>query len=345
MGKGKIVVTGGAGYIGSHTCVELINAGYTPVIIDNFSNSEKFVIDKLETLTNSKIILEEGDCNDIDFLRFAFNNNTEIQGVIHFAAFKAVGESSSNPLKYYENNLLSTVNLLKIMDEENIRNLVFSSSCTVYGQPDVLPVTEESPIKPAESPYGRTKQICEDILSDFVRASNNFRFISLRYFNPIGAHPSGLIGELPLGTPNNLVPYITQTAAGLREQLTIFGDDYNTPDGTCIRDYIHVVDLSKAHIAALNKMVMSNNLIQKEIYNIGTGKGYSVMEVVTTFEKATNQKLNYTIGNRRSGDVEKVFADVTKAQHELNWKTERSLEQSLTDAWNWQQNISNIVNN
>ncbi|UII34303.1 UDP-glucose 4-epimerase GalE [Fulvivirga ulvae] len=342
MEKGKIIVTGGAGYIGSHTCVELINAGYTPVIVDNFSNSEKFVIDRLEELTKAEIHLEEGNCNDLSFLKSVFSKHSGIQGVIHFAAYKAVGESSSNPIKYYENNLVSTINLLKVMEHESVNNLVFSSSCTVYGQPDILPVTEESPIKPAESPYGRTKQICEDIISDFCKAKSHFKFISLRYFNPIGAHPSGLIGELPIGAPNNLVPYITQTAAGMRNHLTIFGDDYNTTDGTCIRDYIHVVDLSKAHIAALTKMVIGNNIQQKEVYNIGTGTGHSVMEVVKVFEKATKQKLNFVIGKRRDGDVEKVFADVTKAQHELNWKTELSLEQSLIDAWNWQKNISSI---
>lgn len=340
MKNKKIIVTGGAGYIGSHTCVELISSGYTPVIIDNFSNSEKFVIDRLEELTNAKIVLEEGDCNHYDFLDRVFKKHAPVEGIIHFAAFKAVGESSQYPLKYYHNNLLSTINLLKVMEEQKVNNLVFSSSCTVYGQPDVLPVTEQSPIKPAESPYGRTKQICEDILWDFGKANGSFKAISLRYFNPVGAHPSGLIGELPLGVPNNLVPFITQTAAGIREQLTIFGDDYDTPDGTCIRDYIHVVDLAKAHIAALEKMINSNTISAKEVYNIGTGEGNSVMEVVKTFEKVANQKLNYKIGPRRSGDVEKVYADVSKANNELGWKATLSLEESLKDAWNWQQKLT-----
>lgn len=340
MEKGKIIVTGGAGYIGSHTCVELVSAGYTPIIIDNFSNSERFVIDRLEELTGAKLSLEEGDCNDFKFLKETFEKHKSIQGVIHFAAYKAVGESSANPLKYYENNLLSTINLLKVMAQLNVPNLVFSSSCTVYGQPDLLPVTELSPIKPAESPYGRTKQVCEDIIADFYKSTSHFKVISLRYFNPIGAHPKGLIGELPLGAPNNLVPFITQTAAGIRSQLTVFGDDYNTKDGTCIRDYIHVVDLSKAHIAALDKMVENNKMKYHEVYNIGTGDGHSVMEVVKAFEKVSSQKLNYLIGPRRSGDVEKVYADVSKARNELNWTAELTLDQSLKDAWNWQQKIS-----
>ncbi|ELR71457.1 UDP-glucose 4-epimerase [Fulvivirga imtechensis AK7] len=340
MQKGKILVTGGAGYIGSHTCVELVSAGYTPIIVDNFSNSEKFVIQNLEKLTVTRVEVEEGDCNDYFFLKDVFEKHREIKGVIHFAAFKAVGESSQYPLKYYHNNVQSTVNLLQVMDEFKLSNLVFSSSCTVYGQPDILPVTESSPVKPAESPYGRTKQICEDIISDFYKASEAFKAISLRYFNPIGAHPTGLIGELPLGVPNNLVPFITQTAAGVREQLTIFGDDYNTSDGTCIRDYIHVVDLAKAHIAALEKMIKSNKTKHLEVYNIGTGDGHSVLEVVKTFEKVSGEKLNYKIGARRSGDVEKVFADVSKAKDELGWKTELSLEDSLRDAWNWQQKLA-----
>lgn len=335
----KIVVTGGAGYIGSHTCVELINAGFEPIIIDNFSNSEKAVIAQLEKLTKQEITLEEGDCNDADFLASVFQKHAPIGGVIHFAAFKAVGESSVKPLEYYSNNLLSTINLLKVMNDNGVSNLVFSSSCTVYGQPDQLPVTELSPIKPAESPYGRTKQMCEDIISDFQKSVDAFKSISLRYFNPIGAHPTGLIGELPLGTPNNLVPFITQTGAGIREQLTVFGNDYDTKDGTCVRDYIHVVDLSKAHIAALQKMIENTDDKYQDVFNIGTGTGHTVLEVVKTFEEASGVKLNYVIGDRRSGDVEKVYADVSKATAQLNWKATISLRKSLKDAWNWQQQL------
>lgn len=345
MQKSKVIVTGGAGYIGSHTCVELIHAGYTPVIVDNFSNSEKFVVNQLEKLVNKTIEVEEGDCNDYNFVKTVFKKHQDIEGVIHFAAYKAVGESSNNPLKYYHNNVSSTVNLLKVMDEMNVSNLVFSSSCTVYGQPDQLPVTESSPIKPAESPYGRTKQICEDIIWDLQKANNNFNAISLRYFNPIGAHPTGLIGELPLGIPNNLVPFITQTAAGIREQLTIFGDNYNTSDGTCVRDYIHVVDLAKAHIAALQQMMKDNNIEHQAVYNIGTGNGHSVMEVVKAFEKVSHEKLNYIIGTRRNGDVEKVYADVSKAQIQLGWVAELSLEESLRDAWNWQKRLAKRIVN
>ena len=339
MSNKKVLVTGGAGYIGSHTCVELVKAGYTPIIIDNFSNSEKFVLERLNELTGGPLTLEEGDCANRDFLESVFDRHHDISGVIHFAAYKAVGESSADPLKYYHNNIQSTVNLLAVMKKWNISNLVFSSSCTVYGQPDVLPVTEASPMKPAESPYGRTKQICEDIISDYCRAVESFKVISLRYFNPIGAHPSSLIGELPLGAPNNLVPYITQTAAGIREQLTVFGDNYDTKDGTCIRDYIHVVDLAKAHIAALNKMMQTDDSFS-DIYNIGTGHGHSVLEVVKTFEKVANQNLNYQIGPRRSGDVEKVYADVSKAENVLMWKAELSLEKALEDSWNWQKSLS-----
>lgn len=338
----KILVTGGAGYIGSHTCVELINAGFKPIIVDNFSNSERFVVGQLEKITSTTIELHEGDINDYTFLKQLFQKYGDISGVIHFAAYKAVGESSANPLKYYYNNIQCTVNLLQVMEEMGVGNLVFSSSCTVYGQPGSLPVTEDFPIKRAESPYGRTKQICEDVISDFLRSSPGFKAVSLRYFNPIGAHPSGLIGELPLGVPNNLVPFITQTAAGIRERLTVFGDDYNTPDGTCIRDYIHVVDLAKAHISALQKMFDTNKTSCFEVYNIGTGKGNSVKEIIDTFEEVTGEKLNYVVGERRSGDVEEIFADVTKASRSLSWKAELSLEDALRDAWNWEKMIKYI---
>ncbi|UII29474.1 UDP-glucose 4-epimerase GalE [Fulvivirga maritima] len=338
MVEKKILVTGGAGYIGSHTCVELINSGYTPIIIDNFSNSEKFILDRLKELTGQEVALEEGDCGDYDFLKSVFKKHADISGVIHFAAYKAVGESAKLPLKYYQNNLLSTINMLKVLDEEGVTNFVFSSSCTVYGEPDKLPVTEETPTKPAESPYGRTKQICEDITTDFAKTSETFKGIFLRYFNPIGAHPTSLIGELPLGTPNNLVPFITQTAAEIREKLTIFGNDYNTADGTCIRDYIHVVDLAKAHIAALDYLLARKDACL-EVFNVGTGNGNSVQEVVDTFQEVTGVKLNYEIGARRSGDVEKVYADASKVERELKWKAEITLAEALKDAWNWQKSL------
>ncbi len=339
----KIIVTGGAGYIGSHTCVELSKAGFEPVIIDNFSNSETYIVDRIRELSETEIHLVQGDCTDSEFLRTVFGSFEDVLGVIHFAAYKAVGESSAFPLKYYHNNIESTIAVLKAMESSNVENLVFSSSCTVYGQPDSLPVTESSPIKPAESPYGRTKQICEDILKDYLRASNPVNIVSLRYFNPIGAHPSGLIGELPLGVPNNLVPFITQTAIGKRKQLTIFGKDYNTPDGTCIRDYIHVVDLARAHVAAIQFLSELPEKGSYSLFNLGTGTGSSVQEVIDTFEEVTNEKLHYVYGDRRPGDVEKVYADVSKAEKELNWKCEFSLADSLRDAWNWEKLINEQI--
>lgn len=337
--KKKILVTGGAGYIGSHTVVELINSGYEPVIVDNFSNSEKSVVKGLKEITRQEVTLYEGDCNDKIFLSRLFKQEKSIDGVIHFAAFKAVGESVQEPLKYYFNNINSLIVLLEIMEQNNCHNLVFSSSCTVYGQPDKLPVTEETPKKSAESPYGNTKKICEDILFDYYKSGGNIKSVALRYFNPVGAHPSGKIGELPLGIPNNLVPYVTQTAAGIRRELTIFGNDYNTKDGTCIRDFIHVVDLAKAHVKSLEYLdTLEPNAF--DVFNIGTGNGNSVLEVVKTFEKVTGEKLNYKIGNRRSGDIEKVYANVDKAEKVLKWKAELSLEDSLKDAWNWQKNLN-----
>jgi UDP-glucose 4-epimerase len=333
----NILVTGGAGYIGSHTCVELINAGFEPIIVDNFSNSEKFIIERIEEITGHKLTVLEGDCSDEQFLRDNLKD-IELSGCIHFAAYKAVGESSELPLKYYENNIGSMISILKYMEHINCSNLVFSSSCTVYGQPDQLPVTENSPLKPAESPYGRTKQMCEDILKDCFQSGINLKALALRYFNPIGAHPSGLIGELPLGTPNNLVPFITQTAAGLREKLTVFGDDYSTPDGTCIRDYIHVVDLAKAHVAAINYLIDTQGALI-DFINIGRGKGHSVLEVIKSFEKVNNIELNYQIGARRSGDVEMVFADSSYAQSILNWSAKLDLTSSLRDAWKWQKSL------
>lgn len=335
--KGKVLVTGGAGYIGSHTCVELVNAGFEPIILDNFSNSERFVVDRIEEITGTKITLIEGDCTSLDFLESKLKD-IEIVGCVHFAAFKAVGESSKLPLKYYHNNIASTVAILSLLEKIKCPNFVFSSSCTVYGQPDVLPVTESSSIKPAESPYGRTKQMCEDIIHDSVKANKTLKAFALRYFNPIGAHPSALIGELPLGSPNNLVPFITQTAIGKREQLIVFGNDYDTPDGTCIRDYIHVVDLAKAHVKGIEQLLRTNETIF-DCINLGTGTGNSVFEVIEAFERTSNIKLNYKIGSRRDGDVEKVYADTSYALKKLNWKTELSLDTALQDAWKWEVSL------
>ena len=335
--KGKVLVTGGAGYIGSHTCIELVSAGYEPIVVDNFSNSERFVIDRIEEITGEKITMIEGDCTNLDFLNSALKN-IELVGCIHFAAYKAVGESSKLPLKYYHNNVSSTVAILEFLKNINCPNFVFSSSCTVYGQPDVLPVTEKSPIKPAESPYGRSKKMCEDIIKDCFESGQNIKALALRYFNPIGAHSSALIGELPIGAPNNLVPYITQTAIGKREELTVFGNDYETSDGTCIRDYIHVVDLAKAHVKAIEKLEGIHETLF-DVINLGTGQGNSVLEVIRAFEKVNDLKLNYKIGPRRKGDVEKVYAEVSYALKKLNWKTELSLEKALEDSWRWQQEL------
>ena len=332
-----ILVTGGAGYIGSHTCVELINAGFTPIIVDNFSNSEKFVLDRIEEITGKKPILLEGDCSNNEWLIRA-SKEYKIEGCIHFAAFKAVGESAKEPLNYFENNIGSTISVLRWMEASGCKNLVFSSSCTVYGQPDILPVTEESPKKPAESPYGRTKQMCEDIIEDYFKSEKSIQALSLRYFNPIGAHPSALIGELPIGAPNNLVPFITETAAGKRKELTVFGDDYNTEDGTCVRDYIHVVDLARAHVSAIQYLLSKSETFVDYI-NVGTGHGKSVLDVIKTFEKVNNLKLNYKIGKRRQGDVEKVYADATYIQKTLDWKAELTLEDALRDAWKWQRSL------
>lgn len=334
----NILVTGGAGYIGSHTVVELHNAGYEPIIVDNLSNSSITVLQGLKNITGKEFPFYQIDCNDKEALRSVFREN-QIDGIIHFAAFKAVGESVAKPLNYYENNVGSLMTLIRLMKEENVSQLIFSSSCTVYGQPDQLPVTEQSPKKLAESPYGNTKQICEEIIEDTTISDKNFRAIALRYFNPIGAHPTSEIGELPLGVPNNLVPFITQTAAGWRAQLTIFGDDYNTPDGTCIRDYIHVVDLAKAHVKSLD-FLNKNKEVAFDIFNLGTGNGNTVLEIVNSFEKVTGVKLNYKIGARRSGDIEKVYADVTKSSKTLGWVTAKTLEESLLDSWNWQLRLT-----
>lgn len=337
MGVSKtIVVTGGAGYIGAHTVWELHAAGFRPVIVDDLSASDTTLIDGLAKMMGATPTFYQGTCNDPVFLKSVLQKERPAS-VIHFAAYKSVGESVREPLKYYRNNLLSLITLLDTMKEYEVNELVFSSSCTVYGQPDEIPVDENTPMKRAESPYGATKQMGERLLEDAVVATEALRAISLRYFNPIGAHPSGHMGELPVGVPNNLVPYLTQVAAGEREQLIVFGDDYHTPDGSCIRDYIHVVDLAKAHVKAVQKI---NTLPQRyEVFNLGSGTGASVLELIRVFEKATRVKLKFVIGPRRSGDVEKVYANPSKANHQLDWRTELSMEDALTHAWAWQQNL------
>lgn len=337
--KKTILVVGGAGYIGSHTFVEFLNAGYDAAVIDNFSNAEHKVIARLKELTGTDVRLYEGDCNDRNFMEQVFRKETGVCGVIHFAAFKAVGESVREPLKYYQNNIGSTLVLLETMIRHQVELFVFSSSCTVYGQPDQLPVTELTPKKQAQSPYGNTKRICEEIIEDCVASGAPIKAVMLRYFNPIGAHPSALIGELPLGVPNNLVPFVTQTVAGIREKLTVFGNDYKTPDGTCIRDYIHVVDLAKAHVKALNFLLSVKTKSHYDLINVGTGKGNSVMEVIKTFEKVTGKRVNHEIGPRREGDVEAVYANADKAKKVIGWEAGLTLEDALKDAWNWQKSL------
>lgn len=338
----NVLVTGGAGFIGSHAVVELINAGFEPIIIDNFCNSDKKVISNLEDLLDRKITSYEIDFTDTKALTKIINDQSIdsviIDSVIHFAAFKAVGESVEQPLKYYDNNVSGLITLLDIIEKAGINKLVFSSSCTVYGNPKNIPVTEESPTPRATSPYGATKQMSEIIIEDTCKASKSLRALSLRYFNPIGAHPTALIGELPIGTPNCLIPYVTQTAAGVHKQLTIHGGDYETTDGTCIRDYIHVVDLAKAHVKALEYLTGKSTGFS-DVFNIGTGKGVSVLEIVKTFERVNNIVLPYRIGPRRSGDVEAVFAATDKARKTLKWKAEKTLEEALRDAWRWQNQL------
>lgn len=335
----KILVTGGAGFIGSHTVVALHTAGFEPVILDNYSNALPSVLTGVEKIIGQSVKAYTGDCNDATILSHIFEREN-IAGVIHFAAFKAVGKSMQNPLKYYHNNIGSLVTLLQVMLDRQVPHLIFSSSCTVYGEPDRLPVTEETPVKPASSVYGNTKQICEGILSDMVQAGQPFNIISLRYFNPVGAHSSGLIGELPLGIPANLVPFVTQAAAGLRGTLTVNGDDYDTPDGTCIRDYIHVMDLAEAHVAALRHLTAHTSAPHYGVYNVGTGTGVSVLEVIQTFESVTGVKVPWKAGPRRIGDVVSVYADVTKARTQLGWQTTRTVRDALRDAWRWQQTLS-----
>jgi UDP-glucose 4-epimerase len=337
MSKKKILVTGGAGYIGAHTVVELIQAGYDTVIIDNFSKSDRTLLKGMEEILGSKPNFHEGDCLDKNFLQNIFKTQGPFNCVLHFAAYKSVGESVQQPLMYYENNIQSLVALLEVMKENNVKDLIFSSSCTVYGQPDSIPVNETAPFKRAESPYGATKQMCERILEDTF--TTGFRIVSLRYFNPIGAHPSSLMGELPIGTPNNLVPYITQTAAGKRKSLTVFGSDYNTPDGSCIRDFIHVVDVAVAHVKAMEYLDKLSPDKAYETFNLGTGIGISVLQLVESFKKVTGVDLPYTIGPRRPGDVEKVYADPKKLNTAFNWKTKYSIEEGLLHAWQWEKKL------
>lgn len=335
----KILVTGGTGYIGSHTVVELQQAGYEVVIIDNLSNSNVEVLDGIEKISGIRPAFYELDLNDKAGVRAVLEANPGIRGIIHFAASKAVGESVHKPLLYYRNNLVTLINLLELMPEQGIEGIVFSSSCTVYGQPDVLPVTEDAPIKPAMSPYGNTKQINEEIIRDCIHADMPIKSIILRYFNPIGAHPSGEIGELPNGVPQNLVPFVTQTAIGMRKELSVFGDDYDTPDGSCIRDYINVVDLAKAHVIAMDRMLENKSAEKLEIFNLGTGIGVSVLELIRTFEKGTGVKVPYKIVPRREGDIEKVWANPHHANTVLGWTAKESVEDTLVSAWEWQKRL------
>lgn len=342
MKKHCVLVSGGAGYIGSHTAVELVEAGFDVVIADNLSNSEFAAVEGVRRITGVEVPFVEVDCCDREALQTKLFDRYAFDSAIHFAAFKAVNESVQKPLAYYRNNLTSFMNLLDLMCRTGRPNILFSSSCTVYGEPDRQPVTEQTPRKPATSPYGNTKQMCEDILRDTVAAAEGLRGIALRYFNPIGAHPSALIGELPRGVPQNLVPYVTQTAAGVRECLSVFGDDYPTPDGSNIRDYIDVVDLARAHVAAVRRMIEGRSKEPYEVFNIGTGNGVSVLELVRRFEQANGLKLNYRIAGRRAGDIIAIWADPTRANEELGWRAERDLDDTLRAAWAWEKHLRGI---
>jgi len=335
----KILVTGGTGYIGSHTVVELQKVGFDVIIFDNLSNSSIDVLNGIEKITGIRPAFENIDCVDYVSMDRMFEKYKGIDAIIHFAASKAVGESVEKPLLYYRNNLVSLINLLQLMPTHKVKNFVFSSSCTVYGQPDVLPVTESAPIKPALSPYGNTKQISEEIIRDTIHANPCYQSTILRYFNPIGAHPSGEIGELPSGVPNNLLPFVTQTARGLRKQLLVFGDDYNTPDGSCVRDYINVVDLAKAHVIAVQRMLNKRAKSHVETFNLGTGRGLSVLEIIKTFEKVNGVSIPYKIVDRREGDIEKVWADPSYANNELGWTATETVEDTLRSAWVWEQKL------
>ena len=342
MKKDAILVTGGTGYIGSHTVVELQKAGYPVVIIDNLSNSNRDVLDGIERITGIRPAFVEADCTYIDALRSLFDKFPDIKGIINFAASKAVGESMQKPILYYRNNLNTLMNLLEVMGERGVKGIVFSSSCTVYGEPDQNPVTEQSPIKKATSPYGNTKQISEEIITDVIHAGAPFKSVILRYFNPVGAHPSAEIGELPNGVPQNLIPYLTQTAIGIRKELNVFGDDYNTPDGFCIRDFIDVVDLAKAHVIAVERMLEDKSDKKIEIFNLGTGIGLSVKELIDSFERATGVKVPYKIVGRRAGDIEKVWADPTFANEVLGWKADTPIDETMRNAWRWQQHLREL---
>jgi len=335
----KILVTGGLGFIGSHTVVELQNEGFEVVIIDDCSNSSEKVLDGIKTITGKLPLFEKIDLKERDKVEDFFKRHDDIEGVIHFAASKAVGESVEKPLLYYENNIGTLVYILKELSKKGRSSFIFSSSCTVYGQADKMPITEDAPVKVAESPYGNTKQMGEEIISDTCKVTANLNAIALRYFNPMGAHPSNEIGELPTGVPQNLVPFITQTAIGLREQLSVFGDDYPTEDGTCVRDYIHVVDLAKAHVVALKRLLEGKNDSNYEVFNVGTGKGSSVLEVIQSFEKVSGEKLNYKIVDRRQGDITTAYADTTKANQVLGWKAKSTLDEAMKSAWDWEQKV------
>ena len=339
MKKHKILVTGGLGYIGSHVVVELLKSGFEVIIIDDLSNSSEDVLNGIYKISRVKPVFEKIDLRKKQSIVNFFEKYTDIDGTIHFAASKAVGESVNNPLKYYENNIHSLVYLLQEINKSNSQKLIFSSSCTVYGQSDELPITEKAQIKEPESPYGNTKKIGEQIIKDTCKANNSLKTIALRYFNPIGAHESAIIGELPIGIPQNLVPFVTQTGIGLREKLSIFGNDYPTPDGTCIRDYIHVVDLAKAHVVAMKRLLKEKNIENYEVYNIGTGKGSSVLEVVNTFEQVTGVTLNYSFAEKRAGDIISAYADTTKANTVLGWKSELTLKDALHSAWEWEKKV------
>jgi UDP-glucose 4-epimerase len=336
---GKILVTGGLGFIGSHTAVELQNEGFDVIIIDDLSNSSIDILKGITSITGTSPGFEQFDLKEKSKVQAFFESHQDIEGVIHFAASKAVGESVEKPLLYYENNINTLVYILQELQKLETANFIFSSSCTVYGQADELPITESAPIKKAESPYGNTKQIGEEIITDTCKVTPHLNAIALRYFNPIGAHHSTKIGELPIGVPQNLIPFITQTAIGIREQLSIFGDDYPTPDGTCIRDYIHVVDLAKAHVVALQRLINNKNNSNYETFNVGTGTGSSVLEVIKSFEKVSGQKLNYIIADRRAGDIISAYADTTKANDELGWKAQLTLDDAMRSAWKWEQHI------
>lgn len=339
--KQTILVTGGTGFIGSHTTVELQQAGYEVIIVDNLSNSKLEVLDGIEKITGIRPAFEQVDLRDAEATENVFKKYPKIEGIIHFAASKAVGESVEKPLLYYRNNIVSLINLLELMPKYDVKGIIFSSSCTVYGQPteENLPVTEKAPIQKALSPYGNTKQINEEIIQDYIHSGAPIKSIILRYFNPIGAHPSAFIGELPNGVPMNLIPFVTQTAIGIRKELKIFGNDYNTPDGTCIRDYIYVVDLAKAHVKAMERVLEHPETDKVEVFNIGTGRGLSTLEVVEGFEKATGVKLPWSFAPRREGDIEKVWGDVSKANKVLGWKAETPTEEVLASAWRWQEKL------